>query len=402
MRPELTEAPAEAFPARSRALMPAAATCGCSGSARWSSRRCSLGGAHAGRRSASRARWSTVGAAVAASSASTRGLRSLAATDALTGLVNHRSFHEALAAELERARASSDAGGARDRSTSTTSSPINDTHGHPYGDEVLRAVGAALRGAVRAGDTAARIGGEEFALILPGADADTAFAVAERARGGDRRGAGARASSSAARPGSPPTPTTPRTRRRSDQLADSALYWAKRGGKRRTRRFDPEHSPATWTERQRAEIEELLGLDRPVVSAFQPVVSLGTGRVVGYEALARFPGAERAHAPTSGSPRRTAAASAPSSRRPRSAPRSSRSAPVRDPPRDQRQPLGAHLDLVRERACGEPRRDRGRDHRARVRPRRRLARRRGRRPARPRRAGSRSTTPAPATPGSSS
>ena len=59
---------------------------------------------------------------------------------------------------------------------------INDAHGHPYGDEILRGVGVALRSAIRNIDTAARIGGEEFALVLPGASSEAAFAVAERAR----------------------------------------------------------------------------------------------------------------------------------------------------------------------------------------------------------------------------
>jgi diguanylate cyclase (GGDEF)-like protein len=215
-------------------------------------------------------------------------LRSLAATDALTGLVNHRSFHELLAAEL--------------RSGKELHQPvavvicdldnfkaINDKHGHPYGDEVLRGVGAALRGAIRTGDRAARIGGEEFALILPSSDSRTAFAVAERAREAIATVAvdGFELSASAgvaAYPGDAEDPTA------LVQLADSALYWAKRGGKRRTRRFDPDHSPASWTERQRSEVERLLALDRPITPVFQPVVSLGTGRIVGYEALARFPG----------------------------------------------------------------------------------------------------------------
>ena len=73
-------------------------------------------------------------------------------------------------------------------------------------------------------------------------------------------------------------------------LATSALQWAKRGGKRRTRRYDPAHAPATWTDRQRTEIEELLALDRPITPVFQPVVSLASGRIIGYEALSRFGG----------------------------------------------------------------------------------------------------------------
>ena len=108
-------------------------------------------------------------------------LRGLAATDALTGLTNHRGFQEILATELELARR---AGLPLALVTMDLDNfkLVNDTHGHPFGDEVLRAVGKKLRGAVRATDTAARVGGEEFALILPGTDGETAYRIAERAR----------------------------------------------------------------------------------------------------------------------------------------------------------------------------------------------------------------------------
>ena len=215
-------------------------------------------------------------------------LRHLAATDALTGLANHRGFHERLGEEIERAR---DSG----RPLALVAidlddfKPINDTHGHPYGDAILRAVGEALQSSVRSTDTAARVGGEEFALILPGADAVASFAVAERARERVAEIAveGFELSCSA---GIAAFPKDAEESSALCQLADSALYWAKRGGKRRTRRFDPEHSPATWTESQRAEIEALLERDVPVVCVFQPVVNLASGRIVGYEALARFAG----------------------------------------------------------------------------------------------------------------
>jgi len=59
---------------------------------------------------------------------------------------------------------------------------INDTHGHPAGDHVLRMVGAAVRARVRAGDLLARYGGEEFALLLPETDLAGARLVAEKVR----------------------------------------------------------------------------------------------------------------------------------------------------------------------------------------------------------------------------
>jgi diguanylate cyclase (GGDEF)-like protein len=215
-------------------------------------------------------------------------LRSLAGTDALTGLVNHRGFHDKLADELRRGVELGEPVAVVILDLDNFKA-INDTHGHPFGDEVLGAVGDAIRATVRGRDTAARVGGEEFALILPGSDSGAAFTVSERVREAIEavRMNDFELSCSAgiaAFPGDAEDPTT------LCQLADSALFWAKRGGKRRTRRFDAEHSPATWTDRQRAELERLIGLDHPITAVFQPVVSLSTGRVAGYEALARFPG----------------------------------------------------------------------------------------------------------------
>jgi diguanylate cyclase (GGDEF)-like protein len=101
--------------------------------------------------------------------------------DPLTGLANKRAFHRACAAEAGRA--------AREESTVALVmldidhfKEINDTYGHPFGDYVLAAVAKALRAAVRAHDTVARLGGEEFALVLPGSNSEAAYDVAERAR----------------------------------------------------------------------------------------------------------------------------------------------------------------------------------------------------------------------------
>jgi diguanylate cyclase (GGDEF)-like protein len=208
--------------------------------------------------------------------------------DPLTGLVNHRSFHEVLAEALAASERLSEPAAVAllDLDNFKT---INDVHGHPYGDEVLRRVGNAIRGAVRSHDVAARMGGEEFALILPGADSDGAFALAARARRAiaEVGGVDFELSCSAGVAAYPDDAEEPQTLH---QLAGSALAWAKSGGKARTRQFDAAHAPATWTDQQRTEVEELLKLYRPITPVFQPVVSLGTGRVVGYEALARFPG----------------------------------------------------------------------------------------------------------------
>ena len=104
-----------------------------------------------------------------------------ARSDALTKLTNRRGFREALDLELERARRSDG------RMTVLVGDldhfkAVNDAAGHHGGDDALRRVAAVLEGGKRQIDTVARVGGEEFALILPDADAAGAFVVAERLR----------------------------------------------------------------------------------------------------------------------------------------------------------------------------------------------------------------------------
>jgi diguanylate cyclase (GGDEF)-like protein len=93
--------------------------------------------------------------------------RAMAERDALTGVHNRRSFDRGLAAALERASESSNV--ALVVFDFNDFKLINDEHGHPVGDAVLSAVADACYAVVREGDCLARIGGDEFALIAPGA-----------------------------------------------------------------------------------------------------------------------------------------------------------------------------------------------------------------------------------------
>jgi diguanylate cyclase (GGDEF)-like protein len=105
-----------------------------------------------------------------------RSLRERAATDPLTGLGHHATFHEALARTHRRPQTAVvvvDLDGFK---------RINDTYGHQHGDQVLRAIAAALSGALRRGDTLFRIGGDEFAALLAVADADEALEAGTRLR----------------------------------------------------------------------------------------------------------------------------------------------------------------------------------------------------------------------------
>lgn len=102
-----------------------------------------------------------------------------AVTDPLTGLYNRRLFSEALEKELNRARRYGSPLGLVILDLHRFKE-VNDKHGHPRGDEVLQAAAATLKKALRTSDSAFRIGGDEFALLLPQTDAAQALALSRR------------------------------------------------------------------------------------------------------------------------------------------------------------------------------------------------------------------------------
>jgi diguanylate cyclase (GGDEF)-like protein len=101
--------------------------------------------------------------------------------DGLTGLANRRSVEETLHAEIARAQRFGDTVCLVLADLDDFKS-VNDRHGHPAGDDALRLFAETLAGTVREIDVAARWGGEEFALVLPGTDAAGGARLAERAR----------------------------------------------------------------------------------------------------------------------------------------------------------------------------------------------------------------------------
>jgi diguanylate cyclase (GGDEF)-like protein len=213
-------------------------------------------------------------------------LARLAATDPLTGLANHRALHERLDAEIASAA-----------SAGTPVSVVvldldhfkifNDTYGHTEGDGALQAVASELLRQARAGDLVGRAGGEEFMLVLPGSSADDAYAVAERCRTAltvlPIQGGGIGCSAGVAT-----YPTDDPAGARLAELADGALYWAKRSGRSHTRRYDPREVVLLSGAEQRAQVQEVLDTDGALTPWFQPIVELATGRIAGYEALTRF------------------------------------------------------------------------------------------------------------------
>ena len=102
-----------------------------------------------------------------------------AVTDPLTGLSNRRLFGEAFEKELNRARRYGLPLGLVILDLHRFKE-VNDKHGHPRGDEVLRAAATTLKSALRTSDSAFRIGGDEFALLLPQTDAAQALALSRR------------------------------------------------------------------------------------------------------------------------------------------------------------------------------------------------------------------------------
>ena len=152
--------------------------------------------------------------------------RTLALTDALTSLPNLRAFQARLEVALERKENFSlayvDIDGFK---------RVNDTLGHTAGDALLCDLGALFRQSVRDGDLAARVGGDEFALLLVNADPTKARMVAERALTG-LRALSARLPQGLTIGGSfgIATSTDGRSARGLVDLADTAMYRAKRAG----------------------------------------------------------------------------------------------------------------------------------------------------------------------------
>lgn len=153
--------------------------------------------------------------------------------DWLTGVLNRQGFDERLGYELERARRTglpltllmADIDGFK---------AINDVAGHGAGDRTLTAVGALLRSEVRMIDAAARIGGDEFVLLLPATGADGARRAAERLRTAAAQVPAGDGSALRISVGVAEFPLHGATAGALLRAADQSLYAAKRGGRGRS------------------------------------------------------------------------------------------------------------------------------------------------------------------------
>jgi diguanylate cyclase (GGDEF)-like protein len=159
-------------------------------------------------------------------------LSQMASTDELTQLANRRRFAESLRLEIGRGR--------RDEKPVSLVladidhlKRINDSHGHPAGDAAIRHVAVAIRSERRETDVAARLGGEEFALLLPGTPLAGAVRTAERIRGwlgvNDIPGLGTVTVSA----GVASFPDDAEDEEALVRIADERLYAAKAGGRNR-------------------------------------------------------------------------------------------------------------------------------------------------------------------------
>ncbi|WP_369131737.1 diguanylate cyclase [Modestobacter sp. I12A-02662] len=159
-------------------------------------------------------------------------LQRSALTDGLTGVANRRAFDAAFHRELSLA-------GRTDSSLAVVIldldrfKALNDTYGHLAGDDVLRAVGAALRQCTRQGDLVARYGGEEFVLLLPGATERDVIGAARRVRVALRGVPGPRQITASL--GIAVRPDQGGTVAELLAAADQALYAAKQGGRDQAR-----------------------------------------------------------------------------------------------------------------------------------------------------------------------
>ncbi len=217
-------------------------------------------------------------------------LRHQAYHDLLTGLPNRALFIERVRAAL----AHGSAGCAVLFVDVDDFKGINDTLGHAAGDEVLVEIGRRVERSVRQVDTAARLAGDEFAVLLESTGGQGAELVASGMLESIQRpimldGRETRLNSSIGIALSSPGITA-------DELllnADVAMYSAKQSGKHRTARYAPEMH-AKVRRRHEFTVELQRGLERDEIGVvFEPIVDLRDGRIVAFEALARWYSPER-------------------------------------------------------------------------------------------------------------
>ena len=207
--------------------------------------------------------------------------------DGLTGLGNHRSFQEELDRQIEIYR--------RHKVPLALLlidlddlKVVNDGEGHPAGDRLLVGMATSIRDALRYGDRAFRIGGDEFAVIMPHTDAGDAHVAANRLRHFCLRpAAGERVIPFSG--GISSVPQLAADRAELFRQADAALYRCKRNGRGTVEVYDPDRDQLpeeTGVQGGVTAIRDVIR-SRKLMPVYQPIVDLRDGSVLGFEGLVR-------------------------------------------------------------------------------------------------------------------
>jgi diguanylate cyclase (GGDEF)-like protein len=211
-------------------------------------------------------------------------IRQLAENDPPTGLANRRALNDALESAFATGRSGAVMLLDLDRFKS-----VNDVYGHPFGDDVLRQVTSRLR-ACTDGHLVARMGGDEFALVLLDVDASAAEDIAARIVADIRRPffVDGRQAHIGASVGVTRFPEQAPDRETALRHADLALYRAKTNGRGNYCLFTPRLDERQRERRQLAgELRE--AIDRGDIRAhYQPLAAIEDGRILSFEALARW------------------------------------------------------------------------------------------------------------------